>query len=217
MKGRQVSVNDEREGSEDAAAFNNATQEETEQTMLTETIAEGAVDAVSTTSAINLLEPTTDVNGESESQTTSFSAIEEAKQVFGEVEPSQDSQLDDKMNPETEGEHGALTQSQRENTPQSSLSQREEAATTTVAQLSLPPWQDDFNFEDVFKPVPTRGQRSVRRSLRNKSSVDPSGCEGGMAWLPHTSPETIKESRRRTRGRRLSAALVALSSDDIQL
>uniref|UniRef100_A0A669BDS9 PP1-binding domain-containing protein n=1 Tax=Oreochromis niloticus TaxID=8128 RepID=A0A669BDS9_ORENI len=72
--------------------------------------------------------------------------------------------------------------------------------------VDLAPWQADFNFEDVFKPVCTRGQRSVRRSLRNQSNAENSSS-AGLAWLPRTSPESSKETRRRTRGRRLSAAL----------
>lgn len=73
-----------------------------------------------------------------------------------------------------------------------------------AANMDLAPWQADFNFEDVFKPVATRGQRSVRRSLRNQASSEHAA---GLAWLPRTSPESIKETRRRTRQRRLSAAL----------
>lgn len=92
-----------------------------------------------------------------------------------------------------QGEHKA---NQEENNMRiSSDSQVEEEEAT---RLDVPPWQADFNFEDVFKPVATRGQRSVRRSLRNQS------CNSeGLAWVPWTSPE---ESRRRSRGRRLSAA-----------
>lgn len=95
-----------------------------------------------------------------------------------------------------QGEHRA---NQEENNIRiSSDSQDEEQEGTG---LDLAPWQADFNFEDVFKPVATRGQRSVRRSLRNQN------CNSeGLAWLPWTSPESSKESRRRTRGRRLSAA-----------
>ncbi|KAM9392142.1 cell division cycle-associated protein 2 [Pholidichthys leucotaenia] len=87
--------------------------------------------------------------------------------------------------------------SQQENIQFSSDNQ-EEGGTTVV----LAPWQADFNFEDVFKPVATRGQRSVRRSLRNMAE----GSSTGLAWLPYTSPES-KQVRRRTRGRRFSAAL----------
>ncbi|XP_072244590.1 cell division cycle-associated protein 2 isoform X2 [Leuresthes tenuis] len=76
-----------------------------------------------------------------------------------------------------------------------------------VSYVDLAPWQADFNFEDVFQPVATRGQRSVRRSLRNRSNTEHSSKSAGLAWLPRTSPESIKEARRRTRGRRLSAAL----------
>uniref|UniRef100_A0A096M6P7 Cell division cycle associated 2 n=1 Tax=Poecilia formosa TaxID=48698 RepID=A0A096M6P7_POEFO len=71
--------------------------------------------------------------------------------------------------------------------------------------VDLAPWQADFNFEDVFKPVATRRQRSVRRSLRNQ--VNSEHVTTGLAWVPHTSPESIKETRRRTRHRRLSATL----------
>ncbi|PWA18503.1 hypothetical protein CCH79_00009862 [Gambusia affinis] len=71
--------------------------------------------------------------------------------------------------------------------------------------VDLPPWQGDFNFEDVFKPVATRGQRTVRRSLRNQANSE--HISTGLTWVPHISPETIKETRRRTRHRRLSAAL----------
>ncbi|XP_074527432.1 cell division cycle-associated protein 2 isoform X2 [Halichoeres trimaculatus] len=86
----------------------------------------------------------------------------------------------------------------------SSDSQEEEKGTG----LDLAPWQADFNFEDVFKPVTTRGQRSVRRSLRNQN------CNSeGLAWMPWTSPESSKESRRRTQGRRLSAAPPVQPSD----
>lgn len=62
------------------------------------------------------------------------------------------------------------------------------------ASADLTPWQADFNLEDVLKPVATGGRRSVRRSLRNQ------------ARLPQTPPDSTQEARRRTRGRRLSAA-----------
>uniref|UniRef100_A0A3P9HUG0 PP1-binding domain-containing protein n=1 Tax=Oryzias latipes TaxID=8090 RepID=A0A3P9HUG0_ORYLA len=75
-----------------------------------------------------------------------------------------------------------------------------------VGEAGLAPWQADFNFEDVFKPVATRGQRSVRRSLRNQSNVEHGAGGAGLAWVPHTSPEAIRETRRRTGGRRRSAA-----------
>ncbi|XP_063752374.1 LOW QUALITY PROTEIN: cell division cycle-associated protein 2 [Eleginops maclovinus] len=75
-----------------------------------------------------------------------------------------------------------------------------------TAPLNLAPWQDDFNFEDVFLPVASRGLREVRevrRSLRNHSAVKNNASPAGLAWFPHTSPETLKETRRRTRIRRL--------------
>ncbi|KAM8761554.1 cell division cycle-associated protein 2 isoform 1-T1 [Acanthopagrus schlegelii] len=89
---------------------------------------------------------------------------------------------------------------QQENTIRSSSDGQDEER---AASLDLAPWQADFNFEDVFKPVATRGQRSVRRSLRNQSTAEHGA---GLAWLPWSSPESSKEARRRTRGRRLSAA-----------
>ncbi|XP_077097677.1 cell division cycle-associated protein 2 isoform X3 [Siphateles boraxobius] len=64
---------------------------------------------------------------------------------------------------------------------------------------SLAPWQqDDFNIEDILKPV-ARSRGSVRRSLRNRRSVDLQAV--GLAWVDHTSPELSKAGRRRTRGR----------------
>ncbi|XP_062418165.1 cell division cycle-associated protein 2 [Pungitius pungitius] len=84
---------------------------------------------------------------------------------------------------------------------------------TGVADFPLAPWQADFNFDDVFKPVAARRQRSVRRSLRNRRGASEQGGDGssfdgtvGLAWLAWTSPDSNKESRRKTRGRRPSAA-----------
>lgn len=100
---------------------------------------------------------------------------------------------------EQQGGQAAVPQG---NIQSSSDSQDEEGG----AHVELAPWQTDFNFEDVFKPVDTRGQRSVRRSLRNQRNAE-NGSSGGLVWLPHTSPDSSKETRRRTRGRRLSATL----------
>nr|XP_033475791.1 cell division cycle-associated protein 2 isoform X2 [Epinephelus lanceolatus] len=100
---------------------------------------------------------------------------------------------------EVEKGQGDQAACQQENIRSSSDSQEEEGA-------EFAPWQADFNFEDVFKPVATRGQRSVRRSLRNQSNAEHSSNSAGLAWLPRTSPDSSKEARRRTRGRRLSAA-----------
>lgn len=81
-----------------------------------------------------------------------------------------------------------------------------------AAGADLAPWQADFNLEDVFKPVASRGQRSVRRSLRNQHSS--SSSSAGLAWLPQTSPDSIRgEQRRRRRGRRLVAAPPPLSEE----
>lgn len=77
-----------------------------------------------------------------------------------------------------------------------------------AAGADLAPWQADFNLEDVFKPVASRGQRSVRRSLRNQSSSS-SSSSAGLAWLPQTPPDSI----RRRRGRRLVAAPPSLSEE----
>nr|XP_046241670.1 cell division cycle-associated protein 2 isoform X3 [Scatophagus argus] len=100
-----------------------------------------------------------------------------------------------------EKEQGEQAACQPENIRSSSDSQEE----GMVSSLDLAPWQANFNFEDVFKPVTTRGQCSVRRSLRNQSNANHSNI-GGLAWLPRTSPDSSKEARRKTRGRRHSAA-----------
>ncbi|XP_034004385.1 cell division cycle-associated protein 2 [Trematomus bernacchii] len=85
---------------------------------------------------------------------------------------------------------------QEDNIRSSSDSQEEGA----VAPLDLAPWEDYVYFEDVFKPVASRGRRSVRRSMRNQRGVKQDSSAGGMAWVPHTSPESLKESRRKNRG-----------------
>lgn len=80
-----------------------------------------------------------------------------------------------------------------------------------AAGAELAPWQADFNLEDVFKPVASRGQRSVRRSLRNQRS---SSSSAGLAWLPQTPPDSIGGAeRRRRRGRWLVAAPPSLSEE----
>lgn len=142
--------------------------------------------------------------GEKFKHTTSLSAQ-------GEAEQSQEGQPeDDKMNHEVEKKQGDQTVSQQKNNQSGSVSHKEE----TAAQLVLLPWQADFNFEDVFKPVAPRRQHSVRRSLRNKTNTDQSNA--GLVWLPHTSPESIRESRRRTRILRLSGVMAALAPEVTQ-
>ncbi|XP_034450741.1 cell division cycle-associated protein 2 isoform X2 [Hippoglossus hippoglossus] len=106
-----------------------------------------------------------------------------------------------------DNQRGDQAENLHENCRSSSDSQEEERP----LNLDLAPWQADFNFEDVFKSVATRGQRSVRRSLRNQSNVAQSNG-AGLAWMPRTSPDSSKEARRRTRGRRLSTALPAQPS-----
>lgn len=66
------------------------------------------------------------------------------------------------------------------------------------------PWQTDFDCEDIFRPVASGGRRSVRRSLRNRSSAE-NGSGQGLAWLPPSPTDPSGETRRRTRGRRLSS------------
>ncbi|XP_023668058.1 cell division cycle-associated protein 2 isoform X2 [Paramormyrops kingsleyae] len=58
------------------------------------------------------------------------------------------------------------------------------------------PWQlPDFSIDDVLQH-PSRGRRSVRRSLRNHANTDPS--EGGLAWVLETSPDlSVNRSLRR--------------------
>ncbi|XP_036454424.1 cell division cycle-associated protein 2 [Colossoma macropomum] len=63
----------------------------------------------------------------------------------------------------------------------------------------LEPWQQaNFNIEDILRPV-VKSRKSVRRSLRNRRSMDVQAS--GLAWVDHTSPELITASRRRTRSR----------------
>ncbi|KAK2911023.1 hypothetical protein Q8A67_003156 [Cirrhinus molitorella] len=79
---------------------------------------------------------------------------------------------------------------------------------------SLAPWQQaDFNIDDILKPV-AKSRGSVRRSLRNRRSVDLQAV--GLAWVDHTSPELSKVSRRRTRGRLsgVSEPLVSQGSEE---
>ncbi|XP_062240880.1 cell division cycle-associated protein 2 isoform X2 [Platichthys flesus] len=106
-----------------------------------------------------------------------------------------------------DNQRGDQAENLHENCRSSSDSQEEEQ----LVNPDLAPWQADFNFEDVFKSVATRGQRSVRRSLRNQ--INAAQSKGaGLAWMPKTSPDSNKESRRKTRGRRLSAVLPAQPS-----
>lgn len=80
---------------------------------------------------------------------------------------------------------------------------------------SLAPWQQaDFNIDDILKPV-AKSRGSVRRSLRNRRSVDLQAV--GLAWVDHTSPEPSKAGRRRTRGRLsgVSEPLVFQASEEL--
>ncbi|XP_026881777.2 cell division cycle-associated protein 2 [Electrophorus electricus] len=74
------------------------------------------------------------------------------------------------------------------------------------AEPVLESWQQvDFSIEDILKPT-VKGRGSVRRSLRNRLSVDAQAS--GLAWVERTPPEQSTASRRKTRGR-LSAVLEA--------
>ncbi|XP_059405285.1 histone H3.v1-like [Carassius carassius] len=75
----------------------------------------------------------------------------------------------------------------------------ESESSTGHTEPGLAPWQRaDFSIDDILKPV-SRSRGSVRRSLRNRRSVDLQAV--GLAWVDHTSPELSKASRRKTRGR----------------
>ncbi|XP_056602166.1 cell division cycle-associated protein 2 isoform X2 [Triplophysa dalaica] len=79
---------------------------------------------------------------------------------------------------------------------------------------TLASWQQtDFNIDDILKPV-AKSRGSVRRSLRNRRSVDLKAV--GLAWVDHTSPEFSKVGRRRTRGRLsgVSESCVTLISEE---
>ncbi|XP_077600747.1 cell division cycle-associated protein 2-like [Stigmatopora nigra] len=81
-----------------------------------------------------------------------------------------------------------------------------DSAKEATQVISCPPFcEEDFNFEDVFKRVPSRGRRSVRRSLRNQIN---SSDDTGLAWVPQISPEYKNGSGRKTRGRRSSSAML---------
>ncbi|XP_059404679.1 cell division cycle-associated protein 2 isoform X2 [Carassius carassius] len=80
---------------------------------------------------------------------------------------------------------------------------------------SLAPWQQaDFNIDDILKPV-AKSRGSVRRSLRNRRSVDLQAA--GLAWVDHTSPELSKASRRRTRGRLSGVSEPFISQASVEL
>ncbi|XP_024908676.1 cell division cycle-associated protein 2-like [Cynoglossus semilaevis] len=67
------------------------------------------------------------------------------------------------------------------------------------------PSQVDFYFEDVFKHVASRRQRSVRRSLRNQSNVVSDNSDASLAWLPWT-PSQYSRSFKRKSSRRVAGA-----------
>ncbi|XP_058633639.1 cell division cycle-associated protein 2 isoform X2 [Onychostoma macrolepis] len=88
-------------------------------------------------------------------------------------------------------------------------SQSERVTDESNTEPSLAPWQQaDFNIDDILKPV-AKSRGSVRRSLRNRRSVDLQAV--GLAWVDHTSPELSKASRRKTRGRLSGVSELLLS------
>lgn len=99
-------------------------------------------------------------------------------------------------------EKGPGEQASSQTESKSSSESQDEA----VTNVQLAPWQADFNSEDVFKPVSTRVQRSVRRSLRIRRKAG-NNNSAGLVWVAWVSPDSIQGPRRRTRGRRLRAAL----------
>lgn len=96
---------------------------------------------------------------------------------------------------------GAQAAIQQENIQSSSDSQEKGG----LVGVEFAPWQSDFNFEDVFKPIASREHRSVRRSLRNQSNSENNSSSAGLAWLPRTSPDSCKDASRKSRGRRRAA------------
>lgn len=87
--------------------------------------------------------------------------------------------------------------------------QSEPVTEESNTEPSLAPWQQaDFNIDDILKPV-AKSRGSVRRSLRNRRSVDLQA--EGLVWVDHTSPEVSKASRRKTRGRLSGVSELLLS------
>ncbi|XP_016898317.1 cell division cycle-associated protein 2 isoform X3 [Cynoglossus semilaevis] len=74
------------------------------------------------------------------------------------------------------------------------------------------PSQVDFYFEDVFKHVASRRQRSVRRSLRNQSNVVSDNSDVGLAWLPWTPSQSSRSLRRKSSRRLVGASLTNQTS-----
>ncbi|XP_051922942.1 cell division cycle-associated protein 2 [Hippocampus zosterae] len=97
----------------------------------------------------------------------------------------------------------AETQQERKSDSPSETSGEE-----TQVDSGLASWQANFNFEDVFKRVPSRRQRSVRRSLRNQSTTND---DTGLAWMPRISPEILKRTSRKTRRHRLGSTFLPTS------
>ncbi|XP_040011991.1 cell division cycle-associated protein 2 isoform X2 [Xiphias gladius] len=190
--------------------------ETSRETPLNQTVSEQGVIDTELNAQTSADTPSTDLDGKSEGHdglNVSPPSDKELNSTFSQgrrnsvnasVLQEQEDQVEEhqKIHEVEENGHGHQAASQIENNSRSSSNSQEKEE---VAELDLAHWQADFNFEDVFKPVTTRGQRSVRRSLRNQAVY--SNNSAGLAWLPQTSPESCKEARRRTRGRRLSAAL----------
>lgn len=143
---------------------------------------------------------------------------EELSAVTSELTPCSNSDVNPDCAPASDGEESQSTEpvqkkrgrrssgsipvlQEQQNVQPSSVAQEEQSPSGKV----LAPWQTDFNLEDVFKPVATRGERSVRRSLRLRCTDPEDGT--GLAWFPRNSPASATGAHRNTRGRRLSATL----------
>ncbi|XP_076854037.1 cell division cycle-associated protein 2 isoform X2 [Brachyhypopomus gauderio] len=129
-------------------------------------------------------------------KTTAVSEEDEAHRQTLDAEPS-----GDQREPEEKYEQG-LTK------PSEAVRQREITERSgdrgEVIQPVLESWQQaDFSIEDILKPT-ARVRSSVRRSLRNRRSLDAQAS--GLAWVDRTSPDLNTASRRKTRGR-LSAVV----------
>ncbi|TUI23010.1 Proliferation marker protein Ki-67 [Bagarius yarrelli] len=118
--------------------------------------------------------------------------IEEAEEVYRETVESSGGEREDVERNDEEVRHNQE--------PDEHTKNHEESTPSSLPLESLESWQQtDFCIEDVLKPL-AKTRSSVRRSLRHRRSVDV--LAKGLAWVEHTSPQTITTTqRRRTRGR----------------
>lgn len=90
--------------------------------------------------------------------------------------------------------------------------ERDMRGNNNSSNSDLAPSQVDFYFEDVFKHVASRRQRSVRRSLRNQSNVVSDNSDVGLAWLPWTPSQSSRSLRRKSSRRLVGASLTNQTS-----